>query len=501
MHPLHTASLVLAGIISPLLTFAYLWQVKEWRIDRLREHLRAEGVFRQLFGLVRPAILLLAFLIIPHVPHAPALSIQAILVVFAALSLVQIGMKRQRMPVWTQKGITLVGTSLMLNAIASFVFPLILLPILVLLQPIVLLCAWLLFWPLDKVLKGRIMENAKAIRSKQSDLIVIGITGSAGKTTTKELLSHLLHDEKIAVTPAYVNTEMGVSQWITRTLTAEKPRILIVEMGAYRPGEITLLCNIAQPTMGIVTFVGSQHIALFGSQERLQHAKGELVAALPADGKAFLNADSTLCAELSKRASCPVTTIGTGGSVNMKATDIEETASGLRFRMEDMQYSTPLHGTHNITNILLAIAVAKELGKDDAHIQKALKSFRTPQHTFNVRKEGERTMLDDTHNASPASFRAGIQWARSQPAQQKILITSGLIELGRNQDKIHTELGAAAAEVFDRVIFLSKTSARAFEKGYGKSVELLPKTEPIGKAALVACIGRVSPSTISALLK
>jgi len=266
-------------------------------------------------------------------------------------------------------------------------------------------------------------------------------------------------------------------------------------------GEIALLCSIVQPTIGVVTYVGSQHIALFGSQEALCRAKGELIAMLPGTGHAFLNADNARCSALAARAQCPVTTVGTGGRADIEAFEVEETTRGIRFRVEDTTYDVPIHGTHNVTNVLLAIAVAQSLGRAPQEIALRLQSFKPPAHTFDVRTECDVTILDDTHNASPASFEAAIQWARSQPAEQRVLLTSGLIELGEEQDRTHMELGTMAAPVFDRVIFLSGQSAKPFRSGFGREVELLSgRTTPVPPSALLVCIGRMSEETVRRLL-
>ncbi len=498
--------LTLAGSASPLLTFAYLWQVKEWRIDRLREHMRAEGALRQSFGCLRPLILLFYFtLFTTHLLDKNVL-LSACLGIFALLTCIQILLHKQPKPVWTVKAVVLVVTATLITlalALPTIALAPTLLPVLILIHPLTLGAAWMIFQPLDQFLKRRIMQRAKQLRAQFSDLTVIGITGSAGKTTTKELLAHILADKNTLTTPAHVNSEMGVSKWIIQKLSNKEtePEILIVEMGAYCTGEISLLCDIAQPTIGAVTFIGSQHIALFGSQNALYKAKGELIAALPADGHAFLNKDSEMCAKLAENAPCPVTTIGTGGVVDLEAFDVEETADGISFRIGTTIYTVPLRGTHNVTNAMLAIAIAMHLGMDEASIAKKLKSFAPPAHTFNARSEGGVTILDDTHNASPASFRAAMAWAQSQPAKHKILLTNGLIELGPNQDRIHTEMGALAAPIFDDVIFLSKRSAKPFGAGYGKQVTMYRKSIILPPETLLVCVGRMPQSTISNLIQ
>ncbi|MDD5469551.1 MAG: UDP-N-acetylmuramoyl-tripeptide--D-alanyl-D-alanine ligase, partial [Candidatus Peribacteraceae bacterium] len=350
-----------------------------------------------------------------------------------------------------------------------------------------------------------IFRRAMHLRASLRDVTVIGITGSAGKTTTKELLAHVLEQRSPLTTPAHVNTEMGVAQWLIQELkkaeSQESPSVLIVEMGAYQMGEIALLCSIVQPTMGVVTYVGSQHIALFGSQEALCKAKGELVEALPVTGHAFLNADNERCSSLAARARCPVTTVGTGGRADIEAFEVEETEHGIRFRVKETAYDIPIHGTHNVTNVLLAIAVAQSLGMAPQEIARRLQTFKPPAHTFDMRTERGITILDDTHNASPASFEAAMQWARAQPAEQRVLLTSGLIELGEEQDRIHIELGTMAASVFDRVIFLSGQSAKPFRRGFGREVELLSnRTPPVPPSSLLVCIGRMNEETMRRLL-
>ena len=499
--------LALLASLSPLLTFAWLWQVKEWRFDRLREHLRNEGCFRQLFGLIRPTtVFVLSIAGVSYAAFRPVWHTVA-LALLGILTLVQLGLRKQRFPVWTQKAVTLVLSTLVVDAIIAnswFSREPALLAVLPLFQAFTLALSWFLFWPPDRFLKRRKMRRAQKLREQFPDLTVIGITGSVGKTTVKELLSCILTGRNVQATPAYVNSEMGVSSWLLKELSRQgnhSPEVLIVEMGAYRQGEIALLCRIAKPTMGIVTFIGKQHMGLFGSQEALVNAKAELVEALPPDGIAFLNADNAACAALAKRTSCTVQTVGTGGHTDIEAFDIEETPTGIAFRTGDTRFGIPLHGTHNVTNVLLAIAAARALGMRDRDIAQAVSKYTPPDHTFSVRTEKGVTILDDTHNASPHSFKAAIAWARTQPAKQKVLLTSGLIELGTEQDHIHSELGETAQGVFDRVIFMNPRSGQFFGKGYKKPIEVCtPFTEKMGEDTLLICIGRIPPATIQRLL-
>ncbi len=499
--------LLAAASTSPLLTFTWLWQLKEWRVDRLKEHLRAEGWFRQLFGWIRPVIVLAGITGITIVPTAERIIVTATLATLAAITFIQIIRGRQRFPVWTGKAVILIAGSALITLGFGYELLVIsdwLLVILPLLQPLALLIAWTVFLPIDKRMKDCIMDKATRLRGKYANATVIGITGSVGKTTTKELLAHLLAGRKVLATPAYVNSEMGVSKWMIKELPkleSETPLIMIVEMGAYCIGEIARLCTITQPSLGVITFIGSQHLALFGSQQRLCQAKGELLEYLPESGHAFLNGDSNLCAGLRDRCNCPVTIVGTSGHADLEAFDIEEAGSGVRFSINNARFEIPLHGTHNVTNVLLAIAVAQKIGMPMGEIAQRLRSFTPPHNTFSVRKEHGITILDDTHNASSSSFRAAIAWAKSQPAKRKILLTPGLIELGTDEGRIHRELGAQAKGIFHRVIFTTTHNRTSFGEGFGTDPEILSKRSvKIQPDDLLVCVGRVSDTSIKHLL-
>lgn len=499
--------LALAACLSPLLTLLKLWQVKEWRIDRLVEHLGREGLVSQLYGSVRPTILVLGIFALSL--WDTARGVPVMLSVLGALTVVQIAAGRQRSPVWTQKALGIFALSAMIDLLLSVRlagdFAVIALPYL---QPAVVVVSWLIVKPLDAYLKYRVMNRATVLRQEFEGLIVIGITGSAGKTTTKELLAYVLRDERPLVTPAHVNTEMGVAQWMQRELGRRmhgrsdgKRTIMIVEMGAYRVGEIALLCEIVRPTIGVITAIGEQHLALFGSREAIVEAKGELFAALPKDGHAFVNSDNELAAGLLRRCVCPVTRVGTGGHTDVAATDIEETTEGIRLRTLDTTFSLPLHGTHNVTNVLLAIAVARSLGMVPGAIADALRSFQPLSGTFQVKTVSGITLLDDTYNSSPLSFSAAIEWSRFQPGKKKILVTSGIIELGEAEERIHAELAGSAQNIFAHVYLTDPRFLPYFRRVLGDRATMLPKQKAsLASGDLLVCIGRMPQSIISRFL-
>ncbi|PIR53705.1 hypothetical protein COU75_04675 [Candidatus Peregrinibacteria bacterium CG10_big_fil_rev_8_21_14_0_10_42_8] len=501
MYSSTITGLILLACVSPFLTLATLWQKKEWRIDRLKEHMRSKGWLRQTFGIIRPVIVIAS--IASSRINLPLSGLVIGLYLLAGMSLLQIITRRQRVPVWTMKAVVLCCTSLFINILLiqsefiahiSYFLPPYFSVLLPILQFIPLTLSWILLLPIDIALKQHIMKKASVLRSSHKNLTVIGITGSVGKTTTKELIAHILKEKNVLSTPAYVNSEMGVAKWILKELpkhSKDKDLILIIEMGAYRMGEIENLCSLTKPSIGVITYIGTQHIALFGSQEKLQKAKRELFTALPENGHALFNADCEPCKSVARNLLCKTT------PVSASTVDSNDSSNGIRFNIKGQQYSIPLHGIHNVTNVLLAIEVAKLLGLQSESIAKSLTTFSPPHSTFAVRSQNGITLLDDTHNASPESFQAAITWAASQPMHNKILLTPGLIEQGVAEDKIHTELGSQANGVFSRVIFTGKHGRDAFAKGYTGTVEQYTRhTVPVTNGDLLVCIGRVSPTII-----
>ncbi|OGJ61573.1 hypothetical protein A3C37_01405 [Candidatus Peribacteria bacterium RIFCSPHIGHO2_02_FULL_53_20] len=496
--------------LSPFLTFAHLWQVKEWRCDRLLDHLRSEGTLRQLCGIVRVPVVAAALLLTSAGILSPEYAAQGSLLLLATLSIVQIVLRRQPQPVWTQKAKMIVGGSALLTLIAGFLLlhlgKAIFLPVLILLQPLSVILVWAALFPLDTFLKRRILNRARLLRKAHPELLVIGVTGSMGKTTSKELIGCVLGNAAIA-TPTYVNSEIGVARWMTKILASPLPTphspfpILVVEMGAYRRGEIALLCSITAPQLGVITAIGTQHVALFGSPEDLLAAKAELIEALPESGRAFINVDSTMAGALRSHAACPVTTVSTGGTSDLEAFDIEETPHGIRFRVGENTFALPLHGTHNVTNVLLAIAVAEHLGVKRSVIAERLSRFSPLTGTFFLEEKFGVAILNDTHNCSPESAAAAIRWAESRHATQKVLLTSGIIEQGSATERVHRDLGKQCIPVFQRVIFLNKKFAQFFAQGYANNVELFSKEiNPVKSGTLLVCLGRMPRSTIDRLL-
>lgn len=516
---------ILLGSLSPLLTFARLFQMKEWRLDRLGEHLRREGWITSLFGRARATIgiayVALVTLVLSIARTAIGEwndlafnlgillvgSIPLLTVIFGVLSMIDLARPSRRIPTWTSKAILIVASAILLIVATctyvvfsisqqSFSEELILLPFIPLLQPAFVLLAWLLWKPVDWILKNRLLTNAAIHRNTFDDARVIGIVGSVGKTTTKELLKCVLADLSPITTPEHVNTELGVASWIMKNVPAgaDKP-LLIVEMGAYRKGEIATLCRVAQPTVGVVTALGSDHLALFGSEEAIVDANAEILDVLPKDSHAFLLSDNMASASLKERVQCTVTL---AGSADAK---VIHTDRGLTLESNGARFAVALHGMHNAGNAMLAVAVARHMGIADERIRELLAKYRGSAHTFHLKKERGVLVMDDTYNVSPLSFKAALDWAKGRDERPRVLLTSGLLETGTEETRYLKELGAAAAKSVERVVFTSDAGRSAFAKGFGKDVELLsPSTASVSDDGLLLCVGRMPPATLRRLL-
>lgn len=545
-------ALTLLACVSPVLTLARLWQIKEWRWDRLREHFEREGFLGQLYGVIRPVMLLVGvvaaiplFFSSPYTLHqvgdwgvAYDMSELAatVLALLSLLFLIQIARHRQPIPVWTTKASIIVCITLVLAEAAALwtltsnettlvpgvggsaffrsvlpaawnsygtprrLFGLILLPYLV---PVFLSAAWAIFWPIDRFMKKRVMEKARQVRAKHTDVTVIGVTGSVGKTTTKELLACVLQDLKPMVTPAYVNSEIGVAQWLIQqssSLTAHRSQLLIAEMGAYKRGEIATMCRYVQPTIGVVTAVSEQHVALFGSLQNVFEAKSELIRSLPPNGHAYLNGDNALARKMLEVSPAPVTIVGTGGNADVEAFEIEETPTGIRFRALNVVFDVPFFGTHNVTNILLALSVGVDLGVQPLRMREHLKSFAPPSKTFHVRTQDGVRILDDTHNSSAAGIKAAIAWAKTQPEKRKTLVMTGLIEMGEMQAPAERQLGLLASGVFDQIIVLDPMSAKHMREGGATSAQTSVMTSSVHSGDLLVCVGRIPTIVLQRIL-
>ncbi len=337
-----------------------------------------------------------------------------------------------------------------------------------------LTAATLLVYPFQaSAKKGLVSLATRKLRSRP-ELIVVGITGSYGKTSTKEFLAALLGARyRVLKTAASVNTPVGIARTVLRGLRPEH-EVFVVEMGAYVPGNIRDLARLARPRIGILTAVGEQHLERFGSVENIARTKYELIEALPADGLAVFNADNKRCRELARQTShVPVRTYGLeprGKGPDLTATDVETGPDGTSFTVhapgqEPARFRTPLLGRHNVSNVLAATAVALELGLTLREIAEAARGLEPVPHRLQLlRGEGGVTVIDDAYNSNPAGARAALDVLAEFPGR-KVLVTPGMVELGERLEQRHEEFGRQAAAVCDYIILVGPRRTAAIAAG------------------------------------
>ena len=289
---------------------------------------------------------------------------------------------------------------------------------------------------------------------------VVGVTGSAGKTTTKDVIAHLLENElPVGKTVGNFNNHVGVPLSILRL--PDQCRVGVLEMGMNHGGEIRDLAAIARPDVGVVTNVGYAHVEFFDSIEGVADAKRELIEGLERDGVAVLNADDARVLRFRDSHPGRSVTFGFSPCADVKAEAVDLGATGTRFRALGVDFETSLTGRHAVSNLLAAIAVAQVFGI-------APERLREPVRTFTIGKmRGERlehhgiVVWNDCYNSNPEAAQAMIDVLGKTPAARRIAVLGEMLELGQAAEELHRRLGRYASEHgVDRLIGV-RGSARA----------------------------------------
>lgn len=297
---------------------------------------------------------------------------------------------------------------------------------------------------------------ARYWRQKLS-LRVIAITGSVGKSSTKELVAEVLsrkyHTYK---NPGNYNNEIGLPLTILNLGSGYER--LVAEMGFYYPGEITFLCEIARPQVGLVTNIGTVHAERAGSQEAIAKGKSELVQALPAapDGVAILNYDDPLVRSMADQTRADVLFYGLHPKAHLWADEIQGCGlKGIRFRMhyqgKSVRMEVPLLGRHSVQTILRAAAVAFTEGLTWQEVTKGLTNSNTQLRLVAVQTNSGALILDDTYNATPESTIAALDLL-DELKGQKIAVLGDMLELGQYEQRGHELVGQRAAQVVQHLI-------------------------------------------------
>lgn len=347
------------------------------------------------------------------------------------------------------------------------------------LSALVLPLANLIMHPVEAGFRWMFRRRA-ANTLRRANPTVIGITGSYGKTSTKEYLAHILNGRYRAyATPKSYNTLMGVCLAINDGLAKDLSRdYFIVEMGAYMPGEIAAICDLVKPQISIVTAVGPQHLERFGSLENTARAKYEIIEALPPDGTAVFNWDDPLVRAMYERG-YPKNRVGVtwqntdlAQQLRFHARNIRNTVDGLQFDIldaetgEEQHITTRLVGQHNVTNILLAAAAARVVGMPLGEIALRVASLEPAEHRLQRRVlPGGVTVIDDAYSANPIGAQNALNVLSLYRSGRRVLITPGMVELGPLQDEENRKLGWQAAQVCTDIILVGAEQTRPIQQG------------------------------------
>ncbi len=508
-----------------ILFWLYLWQLKEYRVPRLLAHFQtAKGKELLLSKLIYLKFFLVLVILssfisgffenIPEFLTRPSFLLLYFVIIFGILFFLYVAEslkalkdffgKKLKVPILTKKILCLILTGLIIEILFLFIlfkgmifvyqmnvvymypkliigdsfYPLGLL-VFDILTPLVVSIIVFLFQPLAILWRNQIIKKAKKKREKFKNLLVIGITGSYGKTSTKEFLATILSEKfKVLKTKEHQNTEVGVPQCILNDLKPEH-EIFICEMGAYKRGEIKLLCDITKPKIGILTGINEQHLAIFGSQENIIKGKYELIESLPEDGIAFFNEKDKYCVDLYKK------------------TKIKKFLYG----QETVQKGEE--------NILGAMAVAQKLGMSQEEISKSCEKIKNKFGGIQFKNGiNELNILDATYSANPNSVIAHLEYIKTWPGK-KVIIMPCLIELGSTSKEIHQRIGKKIAEVCDLAIIITKDRFEEIKKEAGKKVIFLENSKEIfekiksfcQKGDIIILESRVPGQLVKQLLK
>ena len=294
-------------------------------------------------------------------------------------------------------------------------------------KPLAIKTALRFLLPFDILAKKIIIFLARMKIRRMKDLTIIGITGSYGKTTTKETIAHLLmHKYKTFKTEGNYNTLLGVAKTIIGNLKSEH-EVFVCEMAAYRPGDIKIISDLIKPKIGIITAIGPMHLERFGTEENILKTKMELIESLPGGGTGYLPKE-------------------------------------LELKIKNFNTKSKIEFFSSKEDLLVKIGSIFKISEEE--ILGYLKTApQTPHRQEIIRTSANIMIIDDTYNSNPAGFISALEMLKNTPAERKILVTPGIIELGQRQFELNKEAARSAAKIADYVIIVGETNKKPLKEG------------------------------------
>ena len=350
----------------------------------------------------------------------------------------------------------------------------------------------------------RAFQEIAAYHRRRFQIPVVAITGSNGKTTTKEMVASTLRERwNVLKTKGNFNNRLGVPHTLLRL--TKRHQVAVLEMGVDAEGQTSRLCEIAQPTHGMITNIGPDHLEYFGSMEGSARAKAELLAGLPNDGVIILNADDQWYEFLKQRTRCLKKSFGIKAQSDIRGSDIQSHGAQTMFRVhlrgrkQSHRVSINVQGQHNVSNALSAVAMGQALGISMKHIATGLAKFRPVAMRSQIKSIGGMTIVEDCYNANPASMKAALILLKKLGQDKRtIAVVGDMLELGKNAKALHEEVGAYISDLTISYLIacgnLGQEIARGAKKhGMADSRVFLAKTTSQGAECLkkIACPGDV----------
>jgi UDP-N-acetylmuramoyl-tripeptide--D-alanyl-D-alanine ligase len=469
--------------IKSILFWLYLWQLKEYHIGRFIDHFRTEKGKRIFLNktFLWKIVFLLFFIFAPTLRLTLFWLILFLYFLEFLKFLYDFSKKQILKPIFTSKIVFLFSFNFLFTLFYLFAlfqnkeFLIFWLLIFDILSPAIFSGIVLIFQPITFLLRTTVIQKAKKKREKFKDLLVIGICGSYGKTSTKEFLATILEEKfpgKVLKTKEHQNSEIGISKCILEDLK-ESHKIFVVEMGAYNKGGIKLLCDIVKPKIGIITGVNEQHLATFGSMENLISAEGgkELIESLQEDGLVIFNGENEILRKIYQETRIKKRIVGISKKeFDLWAGNIKVKKEVLFFQTftkegEMADFNLNLIGAQNIQNLLLAICAAKELGMSLKEISRAAKKIRKEQSGVRLIKTKDGfNVIDATYSANPDSVISHLEYLKVWPGKRAIIMPC-LIELGPASKEIHKKIGEKIYEVCDLAIIVTRDRFKEIKEG------------------------------------
>lgn len=328
-------------------------------------------------------------------------------------------------------------------------------------------------YPVERMVYHHFERLAKNKLKSMVKLKVVGITGSYGKTSSKNILNDILNIKfNSLATPKSLNTFNGLMITVNNKLS-KFDEVFIAEMGAYVKGEINGLCKLVNPKYGIITSIGTAHLETFGSEKNIIDGKMELIEYLPSDGVGVLNKDDIKQRnyKIKKKNHCKVLWVGIDSDdVDVRGSNIRCSYKGttfdVEFRGNDKVYTfeTKLLGRHNVYNILSSLALGYEFGISIRELQQAVKKVRPVEHRLEIKKLGNFYQIDDAYNSNPVGAKSALDVLDMMDGT-KVVVTPGMVELGEKEEELNREFGRQISAVADKVILIGENRTKPIKAG------------------------------------